>query len=49
VGASLSPEEIEKWELEHKKLLLDIAPIEFSIKHYVAMLELKRKEVKYYE
>lgn len=44
IGASLSPEEIEKWELEHKRLLLDIAPIEFSVKHYVAMLELKRKE-----
>lgn len=43
VGASLSPNEIERWEIEHKKLLMNIAPREFSIKHYVAMLELKRK------
>lgn len=43
VGASLSQEEIEKWECEHQALLRDIAPEEFSIKHYAAMLELKRK------
>lgn len=41
VGASLSPEEIAKWEVEHKRLLDDIAPNEFTIKHYAAMLELK--------
>lgn len=43
VGASLSPNEMERWENEHKKLLMNIAPKEFLIKHYVAMLELKRK------
>lgn len=43
VGASLSPEEIEKWEIEHKRLLEDIAPEEFTVKHYAAMLELKRR------
>lgn len=43
VGASLSPKEIEKWENEHKKLLEEIAPQEFSVKHYAAMLELKQK------
>lgn len=43
VGASLSPEEIEKWEAEHKQLLDDIAPDEFTIKHYAAMLELARR------
>lgn len=43
IGASLSPEEIEKWEAEHKRLLKNIAPEHFSVKHYVAMLELKRK------
>lgn len=43
VGASLSQEEIEKWECEHQALLRDIAPEEFSIRHYAAMLELKRK------
>ena len=44
VGASLSPKEIKLWESEHKKLLENIAPNEFSIKHYIAMLELKPKE-----
>ena len=44
VGASLSPKEIEKWEMEHRRLLEDIAPEEFTIKHYAAMLELKRRE-----
>ena len=43
IGASLSPEEIEKWEIEHKKMLGNIAPEEFNVKHYVAMLELKKK------
>ena len=43
VGASLSPEEILKWEKEHKALLQEIAPQELSVKHYAAMLELKRK------
>lgn len=44
VGASLAPEEIEKWEKEHKELLREIAPEEFSVKHYAAMLELKPKK-----
>ncbi|MDE6731534.1 MAG: class I SAM-dependent methyltransferase, partial [Oscillospiraceae bacterium] len=39
VGASLSPEEIEKWESEHMKLLEEIAPEQFSIKHYAAIAE----------
>lgn len=43
VGASLSPDEIENWEIEHKALLSKIAPENFCIKHYVAMLELKNK------
>ena len=43
VGASLPPEEIEKWEREHQELLLETAPEEFEVKHYVAMLELKKK------
>lgn len=43
IGASLSPQEIENWEKEHKLLLNDIAPPEFSIKHYIAMTELKTK------
>ena len=43
VGASLSQEEIEKWEIEHQMLLQSIAPDKFNIKHYAAMLELKQK------
>ena len=43
VGASLSSEQIMKWEKEHKLLLEETAPERFSIKHYVAALELKRK------
>ena len=43
VGASLSPEEIEKWEKEHIALLNEIAPAEFDIKHYGAIVQLKRK------
>lgn len=43
VEASLSPEEVERWEKEHRALLEAIAPEEFAVKHYVAMLELKRR------
>lgn len=43
VGASLSQEEIEKWEIEHQMLLQSIAPNEFYIKHYVSMLEFKKR------
>lgn len=43
VGASLSPEEVEEWEKEHKLLLERITTEEFTIKHYVGMLELKKK------
>ncbi len=42
IGASLLPEEIDRWESEHKRLLKEIAPEEFPIRHYAAMLELKR-------
>lgn len=43
VGASLSPAELVRWEKEHKALLREIAAEEFMIKHYIAMLELKKK------
>lgn len=43
IGASLSADEIESWEIEHKKLLDNIAPNVFFVKHYIAMLELKLK------
>ena len=41
VGASLSEEELSKWESEHKALLERIAPESFTVKHYAALLEMK--------
>lgn len=43
VGASLSQRELESWEQEHRNLLLKIAPEEFDILHYGAIVELKKK------
>lgn len=43
IGASLTEEEICKWEEEHKKLLAQIAPDEFTILHYGAIVELRKK------
>ena len=31
------------WEQEHMKLLVEIAPAEFDVLHYGALVELKRK------
>ena len=45
VGASLNNEELKSWELEHKKLLSEIAPEEFDILHYAAMVELKKSDI----
>lgn len=42
IGASLSPEEITRWEQEHIQLLERIAPEEFDVEHYVAIAELRR-------
>lgn len=44
VEASLTAEETEKWEKEHRALLDRIAPESFNIKHYAASLELKPKK-----
>lgn len=44
VGASLSGAELEKWETEHRKMLSRIAPEEFDILHYAALVELKKKD-----
>lgn len=41
IGASLTEEEISKWEQEHIKLLNKIAPYEFDILHYGAIAEMK--------
>lgn len=43
VGASLSPEEVAAWEKEHKALLEQMTAEEFTVKHYVTMLELRKK------
>ena len=42
VGASLSPEELAKWDKEHRALLENY-PEEFDVKHYAAVAVLKRK------
>ena len=43
VAASLSPEELASWESEHLKLLETTAPERFSVRHYAAMLELRKR------
>jgi len=43
VGASLSEEELSKWELEHKEFLKENAPEEFEVKHYAALAVLKKR------
>ena len=43
VGASLSPEELEKWDREHRELLNAIAPEKFDIIHYGALAVLRKK------
>ena len=43
-GASLSEEELVKWENEHKKLLEEIADESFTIKHYAAIKVLQVKK-----
>ena len=42
VGASLSEEEIKQWESEHLKLLAEIAPERFNVRHYAAIAELEK-------
>ena len=44
IGASLSNEQIEQFEGEHKALLNEIAPDNFNILHYVAISVLKVKK-----
>ncbi|MBQ7907704.1 MAG: class I SAM-dependent methyltransferase, partial [Clostridia bacterium] len=43
VGASLTQEEIKRWEKEHLTLLEKIAPNEFDVLHYAVIAELKKK------
>ena len=43
VGASLSEEELVKWDREHRELLNRIAPEQFDVLHYAALTVLKKK------
>jgi hypothetical protein len=43
VGASLSGEELAKWDEEHRKLLDEIAPEQFDVLHYAALAVLRKK------
>ena len=40
IGASLTLEEIQAWEAEHRALLEKIAPEQFTVRHYGALAEL---------
>ncbi|MBR6407649.1 MAG: class I SAM-dependent methyltransferase [Clostridia bacterium] len=42
-GASLSAEELAKWDEEHRKLLGEIAPEQFEVLHYAAFAVLRKK------
>ena len=44
VGASLTADEIGRWEKEHLDLLNRTAPDEFDVLHYAAMAELRLKK-----
>lgn len=44
VGASLSPEKLKMWQIEHKKLLDKIAPEKFEVLHFAAITELRVKK-----
>lgn len=43
VGASLSDEELGKWDKEHRELLDRIAPEQFEVLHYAALALLRRR------
>ena len=43
IGASLSPQELERWDKEHRELLDRIAPDKFEILHYAAITVLRKK------
>ncbi len=43
VGASLTKEELVKWDSEHKRLLEEIAPEQFDILHYAVLAVLKKR------
>ena len=41
VGASLNADELAAWDNEHYRMLVDNAPEQFFIKHYVSVAELE--------
>jgi len=43
VGASLSEEELARWDAEHRALLERIAPEEFEVQHYAALAVLRKR------
>ena len=43
VGASLSEEELARWDREHKEMLDRIAPEQFDVLHYAALAILRKK------
>ena len=43
VGASLSEEELARWDREHRELLDRIAPEEFEVLHYAALTVLRKR------
>lgn len=45
IGASLPPEKIKEWEMEHTDMLSRLAPEEFDILHYAAIAQLKKKDM----
>ena len=44
VGASLSPSDLEKWDVEHMQMLEREANENFTIQHYIAIAELSVKK-----
>ena len=44
VGAALPPEEVERFDREHRALLAAIAPEKFSVLHYAAVTLLRRRD-----
>ena len=44
IGASLPPEQIARWEQEHRKMLAELAPEHFTVRHYAALAELQKPE-----
>ncbi len=44
VGASMNEEELKGWDNEHMQMLMDTAPEEFTLKHYVSIAELQVKK-----